>query len=232
VLLSVLKNSLSKVQGVLIILSWRLSSDTKGAVRQAIEELTQRMVDTEGDKDIGAVAFFSSQTGLGPFKTDDEIKAYFRARLIENSIQFSEDSSLRLGEITNRVPRSITTLAHYVYDTARKENVTIVTLNLVEKCFCDKYPDQIQQATDLCADLSLDSKTMIKALYQYPTSATAPEIAKDSFPDTSPTITTPYVQTQLDKLCQSHSILQKNEDKYSIVDSFHKYALKIALGIT
>lgn len=231
VLLSALKNALSKVEGILIVLSWRLSSDAKGAVAQAREELVRRMVDTEGDKDIGAASFFSSQTAMGPFKTDEEVEAYFRARLTGNTIRFSPEISSHFGEIANKVPRPMTDLAHDVYDAALRENLTDVNLPLLDKCFRDRYTGEVKRAIDLCSDLSPETMTVLKALCQHPDFATPLDLAKDAFSGMPTSVAVSFVSSQLDKLCQSSSILQKTDDKYSIVDSFSRYALKMALGL-
>jgi hypothetical protein len=233
-LLSSLKNALSAVRGVLIVLSWRLASDAKGAVLQAREELINRVSDTEEDKDIGAASFFTSATAMGPFKTDEEVAGYFRARLAGNPITFASEVSSRLGEIANRVPRPMTELAHDVYEAAQKRNMVEADPSLLTECFRIRYPREVKRAADLCADLSPETMNLLEALCRYAGPASALDLVKQAFPlipTTHQALMANGVASQLDKLCQSAAILQKTDDKYGIVDSVSRYALKSVLGL-
>jgi hypothetical protein len=67
-LLSCLKNAISRMPGILIVLSWRLASDTGGPINQARIELLKKVSDTDKDKDIGTVSFFLVRFPWGPLK--------------------------------------------------------------------------------------------------------------------------------------------------------------------
>jgi hypothetical protein len=231
--LSVLKNSLNSLGSFLIVLSLRLVSDTRGAVQEGRQQLDDRAQTAEGD--IGASRFYVTGTAMGPFKTDDEIKRLFAARLRHKKIQFSDEVTMRLGNISEKVPGRIIHLAAHLYNRALAEQIEEVQPALLDDCFQDRYPDQMKQAVDLCANLSSDLTDLVKALCSLKTSMTALDIAKHAYPAYSEAVLQLIAQGaafQLDRLCISSPLLQRTEDKYKITNSVYQYALRLALKLT
>jgi len=124
-------------------------------------------------------------------------------------------------------------LAHDVYDAAVRMEKKDVEVSLIDECFRIRYPAEVKQATDLCADLSVQMMTVLKALCRSSGPATALELVKNAFPNTPDThyeIMQENIGMQLDKISQTSVILKRTENKYDIIDAFHRYALKLTVG--
>lgn len=233
VALSVLKNALNAQGTFLVVLSLRLISDTRGAVQEGRQQLDDRAQSAEGD--IGASRFYVTGTAMGPFKTDDEIKRLFDARLRHKKIRFSNEVTTRLGHISEKVPGQIIQLAAHLYNRALADRIEQVESALLDECFQERYPDQMKQAVDLCANLSSDLADILKVLCNLKMSMTAQEIAKHAYPSHSDAVLQLIAQGaafELDRVCVISPLLQRMDDKYKIASSIYQYALRLALKLT
>jgi hypothetical protein len=218
---------------VQIVLSWRLSTDTGGAVEAARREL--RDLATGAEQDQGAARLFGSGTAMGPFATDQEILGFFERRLAGNRIHFSHDVCLRLGEIADRTPGWMNELSSKVYDMAVRDQVFDVQTPILNDCFHERYADEMKQAFDFCADLPHDLQEMCKALCALPRPATSAELVDHAFPTLPEPIRVGYVVGQgarLDEMCKKSAFMIKDGDKYKIASNVYRYALKIAMKLT
>ncbi len=171
---------------------------------------------------------------MGPFAKDAEVAIYFNVRLAGNLVKFSPEVVARLGEIANRVPRPMTELAHDVYDKVSAMNMSDANVDVLNDCFRARYSSQVKEATDLCADLAGDTMATLTAICKLSEPVSAAEVFASAFPNVDLAhhkLFSEGVAKQLDMLCQSSVLLRKTEQKYEIVDSFRRYALKIVLGI-
>lgn len=231
-MLSTLKNAINRVPSCLVVLSWRLTSDARGAELEGMEELEKRAAAGEGD--IGAAAFFSSRAGMGPFKDDDEVLSYFQTRLDAVTIEFPTQISIRLGEISSRVPRLMTSIAASVYNRTIEIRSTSVTVDILNYCFLERFPRQVAEVAELIGDLSEYMKEMLRALCSYSRPPTAAELVRHALPGGATrddSFVSEAVALQLDKICARVTFLTKEDEKYKIVDNIYRYAMKMVLGV-
>jgi hypothetical protein len=231
--LSGLKNALQALGSYLVVLSLRISSDTRGAVKEGRSLLEERASAAEGD--IGAARFFVTGAAMGPFGNDDEVMLFFDKRMAAKSIKFSMAVATQIGVISDRVPRKMVNFAAELYNRALSHQVQDVDMTLFDECFRDYFADEMKQVIDLCTDASEDTATTLKTLSVFGQPAAAKDIVDHCFPtcstDMKPLVTN-SVQGQLDRLCLSSTFILKAEDRYCLASNVHRYALKLALSRT
>jgi hypothetical protein len=228
--LSALKNALEDVGFVQIVLSWRLSTDSGGAVEAGRREIRDRA--TAAEQDQGAARLFGIGTAMGPFNTEAEVRRFFKARLIGKAIQFNSEVCTRLGDIADRIPGRIIDLAGKVFDRALRDKVDDVTVVLLDDCFQERYPDEVKQAVDLNSDLPNDIRDVLRALCVILRPATALELVDHAFPKLQDPIRAGYAEgtaARLDDICKKTTVLVKDGDKYSLASNVYRYALKIVM---
>jgi hypothetical protein len=106
---------------------------------------------------------------------------------------------------------------------------------LLDDCFQERYPDELKQAVDLCADLPKDMLDIVKTLCQLPNRATALELVDHTFPQLHDPVRLGYAEgqaTRLDELCKRAMALIKDGDKFTVASNVYKYAFKIAMNVT
>jgi len=230
--LSALKNALNMLGSFLVVLSLRLISDTRGAVQEGRQMLNERAA-KEGD--IGASGFYVTGTAMGPFETNEEVRRFFAARLVNKTIQFADEVLVRIGDIAERVPRKMNNLAAQVYGRAMAGHVTKVEPRLLDDCFQEQFQDEMKLAVDLSTNLSGDLADLIKGLCAFTEPTTALDLVRHAFPDYREAVQALIeagAARQLDSLSMATPVIQKLDEKYKITNSVYRYALKVAFKIT
>jgi hypothetical protein len=230
--LSALKNALQSLGTVMIILSLRLSSTARGARAEGRALLEERASSAEGD--IGAARFFGNGTAMGPFATDQEVLKFFERRMTDHEISFSGELQVRIGEITDRMPREMVRLASHLYTHAMTEKIPSVGVKVLTASFSDMHPEEIKLATALVAEISRDMADILRSFCSLDRAVSPIEILRHAYPDAPPAVQDMLansIESKLDRLCKASALIQKEDKKFNIANSVYRYALKIALGL-
>jgi AAA ATPase domain len=230
--LSALKNALQALSFFQVVLALRLSSDSGGAIEAGRRLLIERVIAAE--QDMGTARFFVTGTGMGPFRNDEEVRRFFKARLGGNAIQFDDETVVRIGEICDRVPGRMNQLAERVYNRALREGIVSVALGFLNDSFDNAYPVEIRQAVDLVAELSEDLSNLLRRLCDFVEPTSAEYLINRAYPGLPEEIRTALAEGEakrLNDLGQQFGVVQGLDGKYSIANSLQRYALKRALKL-
>ncbi|HEY3103192.1 MAG TPA: ATP-binding protein [Pyrinomonadaceae bacterium] len=231
--MSALKNALQQLNSYLVVLSWRLVSDTGGAVAAGRLELDTKATN-EAEGDIGASRFYVTGIPIGPFETDQEAVDCIRRRLLDNVIQFDDEAIVRIGRIAKRLPKTMILIANNLYQSAQKDGVQVVTTELLNQTFRNMYQKEVMEAVTLLDTSPGGVKSALRGLLALRQPANPAAIATHLYPGTKPELlidSIDGIRSNLDRACGSSSFCIKTQDRYDIPNSIHAYALELTLGI-